>query len=194
VIGTLIGVYVGFIAGYYGGWRDTFFRNFMDVFLVIPSLPLLIVIASFLRRSDIWIIILVLIPFSWASSARQVRGQTLSLKRRDFIYMARLSGMTGGEIILWEILPHMSLWIVSNFANSVLSAMMAEAGIELLGLGPAHTITLGMILYWAQYHSALFAGLWWWWTPPLAMLVLIFMSLFLIHLGFDEIINLRRGE
>jgi len=192
VFGHILGLGLGFISGYYGGKIDTIIRNVIDVFLAIPSLPMLILIASYIRVRTIWTIIFALVPWSWAFCARQVRGQTLSLRSREFIYMAKLSGMSGWEIILREIAPHMGLWIIGSFANGVLVAIMAESGMEILGIGPARTITLGMILFWAQFHSALFAGLWWWLFAPTMMLIIIFVSLFLIHVGFEEALRQRR--
>jgi len=190
-IGTLVGAVIGFLAGYYGGVVDLILRSFTDIFIVIPMLPILILIASMVRVVSIWMTATILSIFAWAWPARQVRAQVLSLKERDFVYMARLSGMGSFEIIFRELMPHMLQWLGANFTNSVVWAILTEAGIEFLGLGPQKTMTLGMMLYWAMYHAAVFRGLWWWWAPPIITIILIATSLFLMHVGLDEIVNPR---
>jgi len=191
LIGTFVGMVLGFMAGYYGGFIDAILRSITDIWLVIPMLPMLILIASMARRTEIWVMSLVLSLFSWAWPARQVRGQTLSLKNREFIYMAKLSGMGNTEIIFTEIVPHMLGWILTVLTSAVLWAMMAESGLEILGLGPQHTITLGMMLYWSNLYASIFRGLWWWWSPTIVMLILIFTSLYIMHIGVTEIVNPR---
>jgi peptide/nickel transport system permease protein len=190
-VGTVVGSTLGFMAGYYGGLIDAFFRTIIDTFVVVPMLPILILISSFFRTVSIWLVAGILSMFSWAWPARQIRSQTFSLKERDFISVAKLSGMSGSEIILKEIMPHMLQWMIANFVNAVLWSMLTEAGLEILGLGPQTTITLGMMLYWANVYSALLRNLWWWWFPPLTMLILLFLSLYLIHNGLDELLNPR---
>lgn len=191
LIGTLIGATIGFIAGYYGGVVDAILRSIIDVFIVIPMLPILILVASFVRVVSIWMTAMILSIFAWAWPARQVRAQALSLRERDFVYMAKLSGMRSYEIVFVELMPHMLQWLGANFTNSVVWAILTEAGIEFLGLGPQRTMTLGMMLYWAMYHAAVFRGLWWWWAPPIIMIILIATALYLMHIGLDEIVNPR---
>ena len=190
-IGTLVGASIGFIAGYYGGPIDSILRTMTDVVIIIPSLPILILIASLTKVVQIWMMAAILSLFSWAWPARQVRAQTLSLKERDFVYMAKLSGMGGVGIVFTEIMPHMLQWMSANFTNAVLAAIMAETGLEIIGLGPQHTMTLGMMIYWANLYAAMFRGLWWWWSPPIVTIICLFISLFLIHTGLDEIVNPR---
>lgn len=194
-MGTLLGATIGFMAGYYGEIVDQILRSLTDIFLVIPMLPMLILISSFSKPIGIPLMASILALFSWASPARQVRSQTLSIKKRDFIYMAKLSGMRSREIVFTEIMPHMFQWMTANFTNTVLWAVIAETALELLGLGAQHTMTLGMMLYWANSHSAMFNELWWWWGSPTVMLILIFISLYLMHVGIDELVDprLRRG-
>ena len=195
-VGTFTGAAVGFIAGYYGGPLDAILRTATDVVIIIPSLPILIVMASFLKVVSIWTMAAILSIFSWAWPARQVRAQTLSLKERDFIHMARLSGMGGTRIVFTEIMPHMIQWMSANFTNATLVAMLAETGLAIIGLGPMGTMTLGMMIYWANSYAAMFRGLWWWWSPPIVTLIGLFTSLFLLHTGLDEIVNprLRKGS
>jgi len=85
-------------------------------------------------------------------------------------------------------------WILTVLTSAVLWAMMAESGLEILGLGPQHTITLGMMLYWSNLYASIFRGLWWWWSPTIVMLILIFTSLYIMHIGVTEIVNPRTNK
>jgi peptide/nickel transport system permease protein len=190
-IGTLVGALLGFVSGYYGGNLDAVLRILIDVFLSIPSLLFLILIAALVKGVSVQIMALIIGTFAWAPPARQVRAQVLSLKERGFVYMAMLSGMSKIEIITKELMPHMFQWMGANFMNATLAAILAESGLSILGLGPQREMTLGMMIYWALNYSAVFNGWWWWWGVPVLTLVLIFLSLYLMHLGFDEVINPR---
>jgi peptide/nickel transport system permease protein len=129
--------------------------------------------------------------FAWPSPARQVRAQVLSLKERGFVQVARLSGMGGMEIVVRELMPHMIQWLGANFVNAFIAAVLAESGLSILGLGPQREMTLGMMIYWSLNYSAVFQNLWWWWMTPVATLMLLFLSLYLVHIGFDEVSNPR---
>lgn len=190
-IGTLVGAILGFMSGYYGGWMDAVLRVLIDVFLSIPSLLFLILIAALVKGVSVPIMALIIGAFAWAPPARQVRAQVLSLKERGFVYMSILSRMSKIEIITKELMPHMFQWMGANFMNATLAAILAESGLSILGLGPQREMTLGMMIYWALNYSAIFNGWWWWWGAPVLTLVLIFLSLYLMHLGFDEVINPR---
>lgn len=191
LIGTLVGAVIGFTSGYYGGIIDAILRVFMDVFLSIPSLLFLILIASLMRGVTVQGMALIIALFAWASPARQIRAQVLSLKERAFVDMAMLSGMSEMEIIFSELVPHMFQWMSANFVNATLAAMLAESGLSILGLGPQNEMTLGMMIYWALSYAAVFRGMWWWWGSTVFTLTSIFISLYLLHLGFDEVINPR---
>jgi len=189
-IGTVIGMFIGFL-GYYGGIIDFISRFITDIFITLPMLPMLILISSFTKIVDLWVMALILSIFAWAWPARQIRSHMLSLKEREFIYIAKLSNMRSHEIVFQELLPHIFPYISANFFYAILWAITTEVGLEVLGLGPQHTITIGMILYWAFFHSAVFRGIWWWILSPVLGIILILTSLYLIHIGMDEIINPR---
>jgi len=191
LIGTLVGAVIGFTSGYYGGIMDAVLRVLMDVFLSIPSLLFLILIASLMRGVTVQGMALIIALFAWPSPARQIRAQVLSLKERGFIDMAMLSGMSKMEIITRELVPHMFQWMSANFVNATLAAILAESGLSILGLGPQNEMTLGMMIYWALSYAAVFRGMWWWWGSTVFTLTSIFISLYLMHLGFDEVINPR---
>jgi peptide/nickel transport system permease protein len=185
-IGTSFGVFLGSTAGFFGGKTDLVLRTITDAFLVIPLLPVMVLIASFTTMT-VPIMGLSFSIFTWAWSSRIVRSQILSLKRRDFVELARLSGMSEREILVKEILPHMVPWILSSFIFTALWVMINEAGVSFLGLGPFTDLTIGMTIYWALIYGSISRGLWWNWVPSLVMLILIFISLYIITLGFDII-------
>jgi peptide/nickel transport system permease protein len=189
--GTLVGAVIGFVSGYFGGIVDALLRILIDVFLSVPSLLFLILIASLLRGVSVQTMALIIGAFAWASPARQVRAQVLSLKERPFVQVARLSDMSGLEIIFRELMPHMLPWLGANFVNAFLAAVLAESGLSILGLGPQREMTLGMMIYWALSYSAILQNLWWWWLTPVLALICLFFSLYLVHLGFDEVSNPR---
>jgi len=191
VIAFSVSVLVAFIGGYCGGFIDSIFGVITEVFLTIPSLAILILIAAIVPKVTIAIMATILAIFSWAWPAKVMRSQVLSLKERGFVRLAKLSGYSGIEIIIREIVPNMLPFLGAYFAVVVNAAMLAEAGLEIIGLGPQHTITLGIMLNWAMVHSAVTRGLTWWWLPPSIMLILIFLGLFVISMGLDEIANPR---
>ncbi len=190
-VGTLVGAVIGFASGYFGGIVDALLRILIDVFLSVPSLVFLILIASLVRGVEVQTMALVIGAFAWPSPARQVRAQVLSLKERAFVQIARLSGMSGLEIIFRELMPQMIQWLGANFVNAFIAAILAESGLSLLGLGPQREMTLGMMIYWALSYSAILQNLWWWWLIPVLTLMSLFLSLYLVHLGFDEVSNPR---
>lgn len=190
-VGTLLGALIGFASGYFGGWVDAILRVLIDVFLSVPSLLFLILIASLVRGVSVTAMALIIGIFAWAWPARQVRAQVLSLKERGFVEVARMSGMVGMEIIVIELMPHMLPWLGANFVNAFISAVLAESGLSILGLGPQTEMTLGMMIFWALNYGAILQNLWWWWATPVIVLMILFLSLYLVHLGFDEVANPR---
>jgi len=190
-MGTFLGALIGFASGYFGKAVDAILRILIDVFLSIPSLLFLILIASLVKGVGVQTMALIIGAFAWAWPARQVRAQVLSLKERAFVQVARLSGMSGLEIIFRELMPNMLQWLGANFVNAFLAAVLAESGLSILGLGPQREMTLGMMIYWALSYGAILQNLWWWWLTPVLTLMLLFLSLYLVHLGFDEVSNPR---
>jgi peptide/nickel transport system permease protein len=190
-IGTLLGALIGFTSGYFGGWIDSVLRVLIDVFLSVPSLLFLILLASLVRGVNVAAMALIIGIFAWAWPARQVRAQVLSLKERGFVEVARMSGMGGMEIIIFELMPHMLPWLGANFVNAFIAAVLAESGLSILGLGPQQQMTIGMMVYWALSYGAILQNLWWWWLTPVILLTLLSFCLYLVHLGFDEVSNPR---
>jgi len=204
--GTVLSMQIGFMAGviafassltlamiggYYGGYGDSIINVFTEVFLTIPSLAVLILVAAVVGKVEVPIMSVILAIFSWAWACKVFRSQMLSLKERGFVKLAKLSGESGIGIIAKEIIPSMLPFLGIWFAFIVSSAMMAEAGLELIGLGPQHRVSLGIILNWCMHFNAFTRGLVNWWLPPCIILITLFVSLFIISMGLDEIGNPR---
>lgn len=191
LVGLVVGSAVGIISGYRGGFVDDSLRSITDVFLVIPTIPLLVVLSSYVRFLTIPALVLILAVFAWPFPARTFRSQVLSLRKREFINMAKLSGMSDLKIVFREILPNMLPYVGTTFANAVSGAILAEVFLEILGLGPQNTTTLGVMIYWAMWRGALIRGILWWVLPPMIAIVLVFVGLQLINIGLDEVYNPR---
>jgi peptide/nickel transport system permease protein len=191
IIGTTVGAGLGLISGYFGGKVDAVLRVVNDVFLSVPSLLFLILIAALVRGFGVPAMAVTIGCFAWAWPARAVRAQVLSLKERPFVQVGLLSGLSGIEIVWGELMPHLLPWLGANFVNAFIAAILAESGLSILGLGPQNEMTLGMMIFWALNYGALLQNLWWWWATPVLMLIVLFMSLYLVHLGLDEVSNPR---
>jgi peptide/nickel transport system permease protein len=194
VTGTIImiiAIAVGLTAGYVGGWVDEVLSLITNVFLILPGLPLIIVVAGWLNRPGPMTVVLVLSLTSWAYAARVLRSQTLTLRNSEFVAAARVVGEPSWRIIVFEILPNMTSLVVSSWIGAVLYAILSEAGLEFIGLGDANAVTWGTTLYWAQNNQALLTGNWWTFIPPGLCIALVGFSLTLINYGIDEITNPR---
>lgn len=187
----IIAIAVGLTAGYVGGWVDEILSLITNVFLILPGLPLIIVVAGWLERPGPLTIVLVLSLTSWAYGARVLRSQTLALRNSEFVAAARIAGEPNWRIIVHEILPNMISLAVSSWIGAVLFAILAEAGLSFIGLGNPNATTWGTTLYWAQNNQALLTGAWWTFIPPGVCIALAGFSLTLINYGIDEITNPR---
>jgi peptide/nickel transport system permease protein len=187
---VFIGALVGVTAGFYGGRIDSLLSLLFNVFLVIPGLPLAIVIAAYLPSGPLTVA-LVLIVTGWAWNARVLRAQTLSLRQRDFVAAAIVTGESDIRIIWAEILPTMTSLLLSQLIGSTLYAIGAQVGLEFLGLGDVSAVTWGTNLYWAQNDSALLTGAWWTFAPTGICVALVGFALSMLNSGFDEISNPR---
>ena len=190
VLGVTIGAALAFVSAYYGGWVDTVLRSIVDVGLTVPNLMVLIVVALMLREGmTVNIMALVIASLAWLYPARTIRSQVLTLRERAYVEIARLSGMSGPGIIIKEILPNLLPYLMASLVGSVSAAILASIGLDVLGLGVFEAPTLGMTLYWVNFTGAVINGWWWWWLAPIV--VVIFIALFLISIGLDEIANPR---
>ena len=190
-VGVLIGTIMGLFAGYYRGYADMIFSSFADVMLVIPSLAILITVSAYVRVVTVELMALIVGLLAWPLPARVIRAQTLSLRERLFVEVARLSGQNDFEIIIFQILPNLTAYLAATFVGAVSSGILASVGLEVLGLGPQNVPTIGRTLYYAFNYSALFKGMWWWWGPPIVTLATIFTGLFQMSVSLDKFANPR---
>jgi len=196
-LGLGIGTTLAFIAAYHGGWLDAVMRVAVDVLLTIPTLLVLVVIASVIHRSvnttTIGIIIALL---AWREPARQIRSQVLVMREAQYVKLAILNGASAVRIIFLEMMPNLLPFLGANLVVAISQAVLASIGLEALGLGSPSEPTLGQTIYWMMNESAFMLGLWWWIIEPIAILIILFVGLVLLTAGLDEIANprLRRAE
>jgi peptide/nickel transport system permease protein len=190
-LGVAVGVLLGLTAGFLGGWMDAAIRTAADSLITIPSLAVLIVISSYVREIDVRSMGLLLALFAWPGPTRVIRAQVLSLRERGYVQMARLSGVSTFGIVAFELLPNLMPYVAANFTGSVSANILAATGLEALGLGPSRVPTLGMTIFYAIRGAAILRGMWWWWGLPILMLIIIFVGLFLVTIGLDEVANPR---
>jgi peptide/nickel transport system permease protein len=195
-IGAVVGLltlllsgFFGVVGAYAGGWLDELFSLFTNVMLVIPGLPLVIVISSYVPDKSLWLVALVLSITGWAGSARVLRGYTLSLRNRDYVLASRVAGEKRRRILAVEILPNLIPLLASQVVFAVIFAILGEAGLSYLGLGASGSFTWGTMLYYAENGLALRLGAWWWFVPPGLLLALFGAALSLVNFSIDEIIN-----
>ncbi len=190
-IGVGVGIIIGFGAGFMGGKFDTVSRILTDAWITIPGLAVLIVIASYVREFEIWTMALIIALFAWPGPARVIRSQVLTMREHGYVQMAQLSGVPTFDIMFREMMPNLMPYLAATYTGAVSGAILAAAGLEILGLGPTRIPTLGMTINHALGASAIFRGMWWWWGFPILLLVLIFVALFLMTVGLDEVANPR---
>lgn len=194
-IGIGIGTILGFVSGYYGGSLfDNIVTAIVDVVLTMPAFLILILIASSLAdpaKLEVAQMGLIVSVTSWAFPTRAIRAQVLSMRERPFVMMAKLSGMSGAEIILKELMPNLLPYLVMSLASSVYGGVMGSLGLQGLGIGDRRQPYLGMTIYWLNYYSAFLRGMWWWILEPVAVIILLLTSLTLISFGLDEVANPR---
>jgi peptide/nickel transport system permease protein len=182
---------LGVTAAYSGGIVDEIINFFINVFLVIPAIPLLVVISGFNKNRGMWTMILVLAAVLWAFEARILRGQALSLKNRDFVLAARAGGESTHRIVFAELMPNMISRIAAGFVLVFYIALLVDAGLEFLGLGDMSGTSWGVTLYWAQVNSTVLQGEWWPFFFPGAALAFTVLGLVFLLAGIDEISNPR---
>ncbi|GER91556.1 hypothetical protein KDW_57180 [Dictyobacter vulcani] len=187
----ILQVAMGLTAGYFGGWIDNILSFIINVFLVLPGIPLGLVIASFAPLKGSVVITLLLIFTSWSYGSRVLRAQTLSMRNREFVEAARSSGETTVRIIFAEILPNEIALVASSFIGTFVYTIAADVVFEFLGLGDVTKTNWGVMLYWAQAGQALLAGGWWWFIPPGLCVALVCAGLTLLNSGIDEVANPR---
>ncbi len=185
---------VGLSAGYIGGRFERAVMLVVDTFITIPLLPVLIILGALIRGNTSFITVgFIIIIFGWAWDARTVRSMALSLREREFINMARFSGANTFDIIVREIFPYVSAYMVVGFINTILFAINTEATLAVIGLSKVEVPTLGSIIFWALNYNALFTGNYVWLVAPIVATITLFLGLFLTSTGFNAAFASKRG-
>ena len=195
-LGVGVGTVLAFVAAYYRGMVDMVIRGIADIGLTVPGLLVLIIIAVSIKGTlTVNQMAIVVASLAWLYPTRTIRAQVLSLRERGYVEVAQLSGMSGLGIIFIELMPNLLPYLAATLVTSVSSAILASIGLEVLGLGPIDAPTLGMTLYWVNFNAAMINGWWWWWTAPTVIILIVFLGLFFLTVGLDEIANPRlRGS
>ncbi|HOJ00486.1 MAG TPA: ABC transporter permease [Anaerolineaceae bacterium] len=193
-IGTLLGLIIGFIAGYKGGVVDEILNALTNIVLVIPTMAVLLIIAAYLQVRSVFVECLLIGFTSWPWTARAVRAQTFSLRTRDFVDLARLSGMKSKKIIFSEIAPNMMSYLLLVFILQFGGAILTAATLDFIGLGPTNAISLGLMMQYSVLWGALQFGMWWWFVPPGLAITIIVGALYSMNVGLDEVFNPKLRE
>ena len=189
MITTVIAVAVGISAGYFGGRVDEILMSFTNIVLVFPQLPLLIIIAAFVGQVGPIVIALIIGLSSWAWGARVIRSQTMAIRNKEFVIAAEVMGESKLRIMFMEILPNLISIVVGGAIGTCIYALMAEAGLEFLGLGDPTIITWGTMLFWAQSNSAFIVGAWWDMVVPGTAIAIFGGGLALLNMSIDQLSN-----
>jgi peptide/nickel transport system permease protein len=193
-IGLGVGTVLGFMTGYFGGIFDTVVKFFVDVLMTIPSFLLLITIAASVPDPEEMGVVrmaLILSLVSWVQPTRAIRAQVLSMRERAFVMMAKLSGMSGMEIIIKELMPNLMPYLAISLAGAVNGGVLGSLGLQTLGIGNLREPSLGMTIYWLRYYNAFLQGYWWWIVEPVVVIAAIFIAFLLLSIGLDEFANPR---
>ena len=192
---TLIAVILGMIAGFRGGFVDRIISLFADTFIIIPSLPILILLGSLYKgRASVAVIAAIIVLFSWSWRARQIRSMALSLRERDFIDTARFSGMNQMKIIVRECMPFVVSFAMAGFINTILVAIRTESTLAIIGMSNNSWTTLGTMIYWANQYSAMLQQRWLWIGAPVVATVVVFVALFMTLSGVQKYNARMRGK
>ncbi len=193
-LGTLLGMVIGFTAGYRGGMLDEGLNVLTNVILTIPVLAVLVVLSAYVKVRGVMIESLFIGATTWPWAARAIRAQTFSLRNRDFVDLARLSGESPIKIIFTEIAPNMASYLFMTFILMFGGAILTAATLDFLGLGPTQGISLGTMMNLAVLWSALILGMWWWFIPPGIGITAIVGGLYVMNVGLDEVFNPKLRE
>ena len=193
-IALLIGVLVGFTAGYRGGAVDEVLNMITNVVIVLPSLVLLLLVAAYLEVRGVMVEAVFIGLTTWPWAARAIRAQTFSLRTREFVDLAKLSGMKDRKIIFTEIAPNMMSYLFMTFILLFGGAILIAATLDFIGLGPTNAISLGLMMNNAVLWSALLLGMWWWFIPPGLAITALVGALYIMNVGLDEVFNPKLRE
>ena len=192
ILSRIFSLVIGLLSGYKGGWIDRALMSLNDTFIVIPLFPILILFYFVLRDAMSWgLLALIMACLGWAYDARLIRSVAMSLKTREFTETSVFSGMTTREILLREHLPYVMPIVFSTTMNNMNWSIGLEVTLSVLGFTDINTPTIGGMIYWANQHTAIVAGIWWWIAFPVIFIVMAFVGLFLLAVSMNEYIDPR---
>jgi peptide/nickel transport system permease protein len=192
LISRLLALLIGLVAGYAGGWIDRALMSLNDTFIVIPLFPILVLFYFVMRDRMSWAsLALVMACLGWAYDARLIRSVALSLRTREFTETGIFSGMSMRQILTQEHLPFVLPIVFSTTMNNINWSIGLEVTLSVLGFTDINTPTIGSMIYWANQHTAMVAGVWWWVAFPVALVVITFVGLFLLAISMNEFIDPR---
>ena len=191
-LSRILALTIGLVAGYKGGWIDRVLMSINDTFIVIPLFPILILFYFVLRDRMTWTLLaLIMACLGWAYDARLIRSLAMSLKTREFTETSIFSGMTTREILVQEHLPYVMPIVFSTTMNNINWSIGLEVTLAVLGFTDINTPTIGGMIYWANQHTAIVAGIWWWIAFPVGLIVMTFVGLYLLAVSMNEYIDPR---
>jgi peptide/nickel transport system permease protein len=192
VLSRLLSLAIGLLAGYKGGWVDRVLMAINDTFIAIPLFPILVLFYFVLRDAMSWAALAIIMALlGWAYDARLIRALALSLKSREFTYTGVFSGMTTRELLVREHLPYVMPIVFATTMNNMNWSIGLEVTLSVLGFTDINSPTVGGMIYWANQHTALVAGVWWWIAFPVILVVALFIGLFLLAVSMNEHIDPR---
>lgn len=192
LISRVISITIGLLSGYLGGWVDRVLMFINDIFVAVPSFPVLVLFYFVLRSGlNTYTLALIMASLGWAYDARLIRSVALGLKHREFTRHARFSGMSTPKVLLQEHLPYVMPIIFSTAMANMIWSIGMEVTLAVLGFTNINIPTIGTTLYWANNHSAMVVGVWWWIAIPVVLIVTTFIGLFLLAVSMNEYIDPR---
>jgi peptide/nickel transport system permease protein len=192
LLSRIFSLVIGLLSGYKGGWIDRVLMSINDTFIVIPLFPILVLLYFVMRDNMSWgLLALVMAGLGWSYDARLIRSVAMSLKTREFTKTSVFSGMTTREILVGEHLPYVLPIVFSTTLNNMNWSIGLEVTLSVLGFTDVNTPTVGGMIFWANQHTAMVAGVWWWIAFPIVFVMMLFVGLFLLAISMNEFIDPR---
>jgi len=192
LVSRVLSLLIGLVAGYAGGWIDRILMSLNDTFIVMPLFPILVLFYFVMRDRMSWLALAIVMAFlGWAYDARLIRSIAMSLRTREFTDTSIFSGMSTRRILVEEHMPYVLPIVFSTTMNNINWSIGLEVTLSVLGFTDINTPTIGVLIYWANQHTALVAGIWWWIFFPVALVVITFIGLFLLAVSMNEYIDPR---
>jgi peptide/nickel transport system permease protein len=192
VLSRILALVIGLSAGYAGGWIDRALMSLNDTFIVMPLFPILVLFYFVLRDHMSWgLLALMMACLGWPYDARLIRSVAMGLRTREFTETSIFSGMSTRQILIEEHLPYVLPIVFSTTMNNINWSIGLEVTLSVLGFTDINTPTIGVLIYWANQHTALVAGVWWWIAFPVVLVVMTFIGLFLLAVSMNEHIDPR---